>query len=341
MVNVGIIGTGNWGKNLLRNFFELPEARVLYACDLKPEVREAMGRRYPGVPTNGDHREVLADPRVDAVVVAVEEPKHFAIVKQALEAGKHTFVEKPMTLRSPEAAALCALARERGLKLMVGHLLRHHPAVAYLRRMIEDNRVGQPLYLYLQRVNLGVVRRHVNAWWSLAPHDVSLACALFDGAPVTVSASGQAYLQQGLEDVVFANLKFADGRMAHIHVSWLDPHKIRKVTLVGSQRMVVFDDMEAQEKIRIYDKGADVTRTVESYVEAITLRTGDIFIPRVPAGEPLRMECKHFVECIRDDRPPLTDGEEGLRVVQVLEAGSASLARGGVPVQVGSLDSGV
>ena len=334
MVKVAIIGTGIWGKNLLRNLVELRDADLRHACDLKPEVREAMGQRYPGIPLTADHREVLADAEVQAVLIATEEPEHFPIAMQALDAGKHVYIEKPMTLEAGHSEQLVKAARDRGLKLMVGHLLRHHPAVQYLQQMIASGEVGESLYLHLQRVNLGIVRQHDNAWWSLAPHDVSLALALFDATPVSVSATGHDYLQPGIEDVVFANLKFADGRMAHIHVSWLDPHKIRRVTLVGSQRMVVFDDMQAAEKIRIYDKGADVKRTVLSYVEAITLRTGDIFIPKVPAGEPLKLEVQHFLDCVRDDTDPLTDGEEGLRVVRVLEAGSESIAKGGAPVEI-------
>jgi len=225
------------------------------------------------------------------------------------------------------------LAAEKGLKLMVGHLLEYHPAVNYMKDAIASGEVGKPLYLCFQRVNLGIVRKAENAWWSLAPHDVSVACYLFDAQPVSVTASGQAYLQPEVEDVVFANLKFADGRMAHIHVSWLDPHKIRKVTLVGSQKMLVFDDMQAAEKIRVYDKGAEIRR-VASYTEAITLRTGDILIPRIQGGEPLRMECQHFVDAIVSDTAVRSDGADGLRVVKVLEAGGQSLRRGGEPVSL-------
>lgn len=334
MVGVGLIGAGNWGRNLARNFANLPEAELKYICDLSPAIRQVMAGLYPHTTVTDDMHAVLSDPAVDAVVVAVDAHLHHRVAKAALEAGKHVYVEKPLTLASAEAQDLIELAQVRHLKLMVGHLLEYHPAVDYMKAMVDQGAIGKTLYLYFQRVNLGIVRQTENVWWSLAPHDISVACYLFGAEPVSISASGQAYLQHDIEDVVFANLKFADGRMAHIHVSWLDPHKIRKVTLVGEQKMVVFDDMEATEKVRIYDKGAEVRRSVESYVEAITLRNGDILIPRVAPGEPLRIECQHFVDCIVNDTQPRSDGEDGLRVVRVLEAGSLSLAQGGEPVNL-------
>jgi len=335
MVGVAVIGAGNWGKNLVRNFASLPGAELRYVCDTNEKARLAMAQAYPKVRAVTDLAGPLHDPAVDAVVVAVDASAHYAVAKAALEAGKHVYVEKPLTLAAAEAQELTDLAASKGRKLMVGHLLEYHPAVNYMKDLIARGAVGKTLYLYFQRVNLGIVRSTENAWWSLAPHDISVACYLFDATPVSVSATGHAYLQEGIEDVVFANLKFADGRMAHIHVSWLDPHKIRKVTLVGSQKMVVFDDMDASEKIRIYDKGADVQRkSVESYIEAITLRTGDILIPQVPGGEPLQIECQHFIQCILKDTKPRSDGADGVRVVKVLEAGSRSLAEGGVPADV-------
>jgi len=332
MTAVAVVGAGNWGKNLVRNFAALPDADLKSVCDLSEKTRAAMTGLYPDANVTDDYDAILADASVDAVVVAVDAPLHHKLAKAALDAGKHVYVEKPLTLSSADAQELVDLAGAKGLKLMVGHLLEYHPAVGYMKQMIESAAV-EPLYLYFQRVNLGIVRQAENAWWSLAPHDVSVACYLFDAVPVSVSATGHAYLRDGVEDVVFANLKFADGRMAHIHVSWLDPHKIRKVTLVGSRKMVVFDDMEAAEKIRIYDKGAEIT-SVDSYVEAITLRTGDILIPKIPAGEPLRAECQHFLDAIANDAAPRSDGGDGLRVVKALEAGSASLARGGEPVGI-------
>jgi len=334
MLGVTVIGAGNWGKNLVRNFSSLKDVELKYVCDLSELVRKAMAQLYPSSTVTEDMDKAITDESVDAVVVAVDAPHHYAVARKALEAGKHVYVEKPLTLASSQSRQLKELSESAGLKLMVGHLLEYHPAVNYMKQAIESQLAGQPLYLYCQRVNLGVVRKAENAWWSLAPHDVSIACYLFDSEPVSVSASGQAYLQQGIEDVVFANLKFADGRMAHIHVSWLDPHKIRKVTLVGSNKMIVFDDMEAAEKIRVYDKGAEVKLGVESYVEAVTLRTGDILIPKIPGGEPLRDECQHFVDCIAENKTPRSDGADGLRVVKVLEAGSQSLSKGGEPVSL-------
>ena len=335
MVNVAVVGAGNWGKNLVRNFASLPKARLRYICDLDEAIRQKMATAFPQATVVEDLGAILGDDDLHAVVIAVDAPHHYELARATLAAGKHTYVEKPLTLSSVEAQHLADLAEARGLKLMVGHLLEYHPAVNYIKELIARGEVGRPLYLYFQRVNLGIVRTTENAWWSLAPHDVSVACYLFEDQPVSVSASGQAYLQDGVEDVVFANLKFADGRMAHIHVSWLDPHKIRRVTLVGSEKMVVFDDMEASEKIRIYDKGAAVRRdAVVGFPEAITIRTGDILIPKIPNDEPLRLECEHFIQSILDDTPPRSDGADGVRVVKVLEAGSASLARGGEPVAI-------
>jgi len=331
MIGIAVVGAGNWGKNLVRNFASLDGTELKYVCDRSEKARSAMAALYPGVAVAEELDAALGDSEVDAVVVAVDAPAHHKLAKAALQAGKHTYVEKPLTLSTVEAVELLELAKKKGVKLMVGHLLEYHPAVEYMKKMIDTGAVGDPLYLYSQRINLGIVRKAENAWWSLAPHDISVACYLFGAKPVTVSASGHAYLQQGIEDVVFANLKFADGRMAHIHVSWLDPHKIRKVTLVGSEKMVVFDDMDASEKIRVYDKGA-VVKSVNSYVEAITLRTGDVLIPRIPGGEPLRVECQHFIDCIAGDTAPRSDGADGVRVVKALEAGSASLAAGGEPV---------
>lgn len=334
MVTVAVVGAGGWGKNLVRNFAAIAGARLKTICDLDAGLLARHQVAYDGVQTTQEFQDVIADGEIQAVVIATTAPTHFRLARQALEAGKHVYVEKPMTLAVDEAAQLVALADQKGLTLMVGHLLEYHPCVLKLKELVDAGELGDVYYTYMHRLNLGVVRRDENAWWSLAPHDVSVALFLLGAEPVTVSAQGHAYLRQGVEDVVFAQLKFADGRMANIHVSWLDPHKIRKVTLVGTKKMVTFDDMEATEKIRIYDKAANVTAGSVDYADAISLRQGDIQIPYVKGPEPLRVECEHFLECVRDGKTPCFDGRDGLRVVKVLDAGSRSLAGGGSPVEL-------
>ncbi len=331
-IGTAVVGAGNWGKNLARNFHQIEGAHLAYVCDLNAATRTAMASMCPEATITDSYEAVLASSAVECVVLAVDAPLHYPFAKAALNAGKHVYVEKPLTLHRSEALELVELADRLERKLMVGHLLEYHPAVNFVRDMIMNGEIGDAHYLYFQRLNLGIVRKEENAWWSLAPHDISMACYFFNAKPLSVSANGQAYLQTGIEDVVFATLKFADGRMAHIHVSWLDPHKIRKVTLVGSQRMVVFDDMEGAEKVRIYDKGAEGGG--QDYTAPITLRTGDIVIPRVHGGEPLRAECEHFLDCIRNDETPRSDGRDGLRVVEVLEAGSESLKQNGKLIEL-------
>jgi predicted dehydrogenase len=226
------------------------------------------------------------------------------------------------------------LAERLSLKLMVGHLLLYHPAVTKLKSLIDSGELGDIYYMYTQRLNLGVVRSNENAWWSLAPHDVSVINHLFSAAPARVSAQGQCYLQKGIEDVVFATLYFADGRLAQVHTSWLDPHKMRRMTIVGSQKMVTFDDMEPSEKVWIYDKGATANLSYSSYGELITLRQGDIYIPKLDATEPLKLECQHFVDCVVNDAAVRTGGRDGAAVVKVLEAGQRSIEAGGRPEEV-------
>ncbi len=332
-LSVAVIGAGYWGKNLVRNFATTKRCALRTVCDINEDLLAAHQRGFPFLSTTTDVEMVLRDGRVQAVVIATPVPTHFEIAARALRAGKHVYVEKPLTLRAAQARELIDLARELKLKLMVGHLLEYHPAVNYLKDMLDRGQLGQPYYMYTQRVNLGIVRQNENAWWSLAPHDISVVCYLLGSEPVSVAANGQCYLQRDIEDVVFATIKFADGKMAHVHCSWLDPHKIRKMTVVGPQKMVTFDDMEATEKIRIYDKGAAIKHDITtSYADIISLRFGDIVIPTISGGEPLALECRHFVECVLENRPIRTDGADGLRIVQVLEAGQQSLKNQGIPV---------
>ena len=332
MTTVAVVGTGGWGKNLVRNFAALPDCRLKTICDLNAELLRKQQEAYPDVHATESFGEILADDEVDAVVIATTAPTHFDLASRALASGKHVYVEKPMTLAVDDAEALVRMADEKKRTLMVGHLLEYHPCVLKLKELIESGDLGDIYYMYMHRLNLGVVRKDENAWWSLAPHDVSVALFLLGGEPVTVTSQGQAYLRQGVEDVIFTQIKFSDSRMANIHVSWLDPHKMRKITLVGTKRMATFDDMEATEKIRVYDKAANVTPGSVDYADSISLRQGDILIPYVKPSEPLKIECQHFLDRIADGQPPRSDGRDGLRVVRVLDAATRSLKADGMPM---------
>jgi predicted dehydrogenase len=332
VLNVACVGLGYWGPNVLRAFAGLDGCRLVAACDADPARLERLGRLKPEVSLIADYAALLRDPRVEAVAITTPAPSHHRLALAALEAGRHVFVEKPLALSSREAQELVCLADERGVTLMVGHLLQYHPAVRQLKGYLDQGRLGSVLYLYSTRVNLGQVRQDESALWSLAPHDVSVFVYLLGRTPAAVRALGGSYLQAGVEDVVFLTCEFADGVLAHSHLSWLDPHKLRKFTVVGTKMMAVFDDVEPVEKIRLYDKGVDAPKDFRSYGEFLTLRSGDVFIPKVSMEEPLVVECRHFLECVRDKRRPLTDGQAGLAVVRVLEAAAASLRAGGAPV---------
>ena len=330
---VACVGAGYWGKNLVRVFHRLPGTWLKSVCDADPAIRAGLREQYPDVHIAAEYDQVLGDDEVEAVVLAVPAAQHFSAAKSALEQGKHVYVEKPMTLRSEDAEELVALAESTGRILMVGHLLEFHPSVELLKRLIDEGELGELYYLYSQRVNLGIVRKDENALWSFAPHDLSVMLYLLGQVPDTVSARGECYLQEGVEDVVFVNLHFPDGKMAQLQLSWLDPHKIRKLTIVGSRKMVVFDDVESTEKVRIYDKAAE-REGYESYGDAITLRFGDVVIPHIHMVEPLGLEAQHFLECIKTGQTPRTDGRDGLRVVRVLEAAQRSLSENGAPQPV-------
>lgn len=341
-VRVGVVGLGYWGPNLVRNFDRLPDAELAYCCDLDAGNLERARSMYPRTTVTSDYDELLRDESLDAIVVATSVPTHYALGKRALEAGKHTFIEKPIALRSRHAEDLIAAAEAKNVKLMVGHLLEYHPAVRKLKELVDDGTLGRIFYVYSNRLNLGKVRADENALWSFAPHDISVLNYLIGEEPEEVSARGECYLQDGVEDVVFGYIKYPSGIVGHLHVSWLDPHKTRTVTVVGSEKMVVFDDMEADRKVTIYDKGATTTRTkFETYGEFVTLRVGDIHIPRIGNEEPLRLEAQHFVDCIREDRQPLSDGRDALNVVRVLEAMELSLRGGGRPVSTAELAGGM
>jgi len=334
-VRIGVVGFGYWGPNLVRNLDKLADAQIVAACDLSQSNLDKLSALYPYVETTTDLAELLSDKyALDAVVVATSAPSHFAIAKRVIEAGKHCYVEKPLTLKSADSETLVRMADEKGVVLFVGHLMEYHSAINWIKEYITSGDLGDVLYVYMQRLNLGKVRTEENAFWSLAPHDVSIVLYVLGEAPDFVSANGAAYVTPGVHDTVFANLHFPSGKMANIHVSWLDPHKSRKFTVVGTKKMLVFDDMEATEKIWIYDRGVGAPENALAYGEDLTLRFGDITVPWVPMKEPLAIEVQHFLDCCSDGSTPRSDGRDGLNVVRVLEAVDTSMAAGGAPAAI-------
>ena len=334
-VTVGVIGIGSWGKNLVRNYDEMPEADLRYVCDLDPKRIAHARCQYPAAHVAQEFATLLEDPELEAVVIATDAASHYDLSKAALEAGKDVYVEKPLVLKSGDAEDLVRIASEGNRILMVGHLLEYHPVVERLRHMVVHNELGERIfYIYTQRLNLGTVRHDENALWNFAPHDISSIMYLLGRKPIEVSARGQSYLQPGIEDVVFMVLNFGERVIAHIHVSWLDPHKTRRMTLVGSEKMAVFDDGETTEKLRIYDKGAKINTDYSTFAEYVGLRFGDITLPYIKTAEPLRLECLHFLDCVRHRTQPRSDGLDGLAVVRVLEAAEKSLKRHGEPVHL-------
>jgi predicted dehydrogenase len=333
MITLGQVGLGYWGPNVLRNLNSLPQARVKLCCDLNALALKRVAGQYPDIATTTEFDRLLADPEIDAIVITAPTPSHYPLAKAALLTDHHVFVEKPIALQATEGQELLDLAQERRRILMVGHLLVYHPAVTRLKQILKAGELGDVYYIYASRLNLGKVRRNENAMWSLAPHDVSVVLHLLEQEPTAVAAQGLTYLQADVPDTVFLTLRFATGQAAHIHVSWLDPHKVRRLTVVGSRKMAVFDDVATGEKLRIYDKGVNPP-DYESYGDSLGLRFGDILIPRIDMREPLRLECQHFIDCIRNNQPPLSDGHSGLQVLRVLEAGQRSLGLGGEPVQL-------
>jgi predicted dehydrogenase len=270
---------------------------------------------------------------IDAVVISSPAVTHYELAKKTLLADRDVFIEKPFTLSVRHAEELCELSESRKRVLMVGHLLEYHPVVRRLKSMILSRELGDIYYIYTQRVNLGRIRGDENALWSFAPHDISQILYLLEMEPIDVSVRGQSFIQDGIEDVVFLSLFFENRIMAHIHLSWLDPHKVRKTTIVGANKMVVFDDSEASEKLRIYNNHAELP-SVRSYGDSIQVRFGDILIPRVDMTEPLKLECQHFIECVKARTTPLSDGQDGLRVIRILEAAQRSMEHDGVPVRI-------
>ncbi len=329
-IRIGQIGVGYWGPNLVRNLSKLPNVDVVAVADSDPKRLTQFSSRQV-IATTTNYKDILKNPDVHAVVIATPAASHGTLTMEALEAGKHVLIEKPLATSVAEGEKLVELADRKKLVLMVGHTFLYNSAVRQIKKYLDQGDLGSPFYLYSQRLNLGRVRQDVNALWNFAPHDVSIIMYLLGATPATVSARGFGYLNKSIEDVVFATLTFPNGVCAHLHVSWLDPQKVRKVTVVGSKKMLVYDDV-SDDKILLYDRQVEKIPTSSSpqdfrdFAEfQMQIRSGDVVIPHFPFREPLQVECEHFVESIRTGKKPLTDGRHGLDVVRVLEATDRSI----------------
>jgi len=331
-ITVAQIGCGYWGPNLLRNFSAQKDCQVKFVAETSAERRAYIVSNFPKSTPVDNIDVILNDPEVTAVIIATPAASHFDLARKALAAGKHVFVEKPLATNTAAADELIRIAAENSKILMAGHTFLYNAAVRYAKKLVDEEALGQIYYIYSQRLNLGQVRADVNAWWNLAPHDVSILLYwMNDTLPVSVSAHGISYIQPGIEDVVFANLTWASGVTAHIHVSWLDPGRVRKMSIVGSRKMVVYDDI-SDDKIAILDKGVDRIRKAGQNMDydnfnnfQILHRLGDVLLPRIDFQEPLKVEAAHFLDCLRNGHQPLTGPKHARDVVAVLEAGGRSL----------------
>jgi predicted dehydrogenase len=334
-LGVAVLGCGYWGVNHVRVFGEASRSRVVTACDTRQERLVELAGRYPDVKLATSVDVVLRDPDVDAVIICTDASSHYPLARACLLAGKHVLVEKPLTTASEESRALIELADSSGLTLMVGHTFLHNPGVRKVKEYIDERELGHVYYLYARRTNLGPIRSDVNALWDLAPHDISIFNYFLDSTPEWVSAVGARFLN-GKEDVGFVSLGYPGGVIGHVHVSWAEPNKVREVVVVGSESRVVFNDLDNLERVRVFKKGVASPDDESQLLDAHTLimRDGDIFSPKVDSAEPLKIQCEHFLDCVQEGLPPLTGGEQGMAVVEVMEAIDRSMAQNGVPVSV-------
>jgi predicted dehydrogenase len=335
MIRVGVIGYGYWGPNLVRNFAELPGVQVAAVSDLRPERLALVKSRYPSVHTMADHREMLADSGIDAVAIATPISTHSDLAMQALQADKHVLVEKPLAARSEHAIRLIEEAERRHRVLMVDHTFVYTGAVRKIQELIRSDALGDIYYYDSVRVNLGLFQHDVDVIWDLAVHDLSIMDYVLPYRPCAVSATGMSHFPGQPENIAYLTLFFDEALIAHMHVNWLAPVKVRRTLIGGSQKMIVYDDLEPSEKIKVYDKGISRTSGAESvYQMLISYRTGDMWAPQLDSTEALRTELRHFVRCIEHGQTPLTGGEVGLRIVEILEAASRSMAERGRPIEL-------
>jgi predicted dehydrogenase len=339
MLRFAVVGAGHWGPNLINNFETSGRSRVVWVIDQDAARLSVVRERFAGVRTSQQVDDALADPEVDAVVIATPTKTHYELARRSLEAGKHTLVEKPLTTSVETSRTLCELAERVGRVLMVGHVFVYNTAAGEVKRYIEAGALGRIYYISMVRTNLGPIRVDVDAAWDLAAHDISLASHWLDGWPRSVSAMGGAFINEGIADVVFATLRYKDDVLVNLHASWLNPRKARDITVVGEQQMLTFDDVNLEEPVRIYDKRVKDDRSQMEFVDSfasfrMSVQDGDVTVPDIPVSEPLRNECEHFLDCVQGVAAPLSGGHEGLAVVAVLEALSESLRRGGAEVAV-------
>lgn len=339
MIRIAVIGAGHWGPNLIRNFHDGANSKVVRIVDTRPERLNQLKARFPDISLSSDVEPVWVDADIDAVVIATPTTTHFALTQKALQAGKHVLVEKPLADKVEDAEALTALAEKTGQVLMVGHVFLFNPAVQRVKQMLTAGDLGRVYYISMVRTNLGPIRLDVNAAWDLAAHDISIADEWLGAKALTASAVGGAYINPGVQDAVFATLRYPGDVLVNLHASWLNPRKNRDVTVVGDRRMLTFDDMNLQEPIRVYDKGVTeqkVGGVVDTFASfRASVREGDISIPKVPMGEPLKAECEHFVECVMKKQTPIASAAKATSVVRSLDAIARSLANGGREEKVG------
>jgi predicted dehydrogenase len=336
MTGIGVIGYGYWGPNLVRNFAEVPDCQVVGVSDLRPERLALVRKRYPGVETMASSSDLIAHPRVDALAIATPVSTHFELGMQALRAGKHVLIEKPLAATSEEALQLIEEAARRKLVLMVDHTFVYTSAVRKIQELVASNSLGRVYYYDSVRVNLGLFQHDINVIWDLAVHDLSIMDYILPARPCAVSATGISHVAGKPENLAYLTLFFDGDLIAHIHANWLAPVKVRRTLIGGARRMIVYDDLEPSEKIKVYDKGITLNGGTEStYQMLIGYRTGDMWAPNLDMTEALRVEAGHFIRCIEDKEPVITDGEAGLRVVEILEAATSSIAERGRPVELG------
>lgn len=334
-IKVGVVGLGYWGPNLVRNFRALPDCHLRMMCDLDEDRLKHLSTLYPEVEPSREFKHVLNGANLDAVVIATAVGSHFTMAKASLLAGKHTFIEKPMASSSDQCEELIDIARRKGVVLMTGHTFLYSPAVRKIKEIVDSGDIGEIRYISARRLNLGLFQKDINVAWDLAPHDISIIQYIIGEQPVTVNCRGSAHITPGIEDVTTMCLSFEKQRTAIIHSSWLDPRKVREMTIVGSKRMIVYDDVMQQEKIKIFDARVERPPHYDTFAEFhYAYHYGDVYAPYLRQEEPLKIECQHFIDCIKNGGSPLTSGERGLELVRILEASSQSLKQGGGPVHL-------